>query len=125
MDTLPSLLVTVLSWTYSLIPRLGQDALRTVHLLPYLLHALPSLSLYHLRVHQYLLMCTLCAPFVPTSPHCHLRYHCTFCARYLALLNRNHMCRIAVHSGHWLIVAALVERRNPLKGSSMIYTHLR
>ena len=30
MDTLPSLLVMVLSWTYSLIPRLGQDALWTV-----------------------------------------------------------------------------------------------
>ena len=30
-NTLPSLLVTVLSWTYSPIPRLGQDALRTVH----------------------------------------------------------------------------------------------
>ena len=40
------------------------------------------------------------------------------------MLNWNHMCRIAVHSGHWLIVAALVEHRNPLKGSSMIYTHL-
>ena len=78
MDTLPLLLVTVLSWTYSLIPRLGQDALRTVHLLPYLLHALPLPLLYHLRVHQYLLMCTLCAPFVPASPHCYLMYHCTF-----------------------------------------------
>ena len=65
MDTLPSPLVTTLSWTYPLIPRLGQDALRTVRLLPYLLHALPSPLLYYLRVHQYLLMRTLCAPFVP------------------------------------------------------------
>ena len=77
-DTPPSLLVTVLSWTSPLIPRLGQDALRTVHLLPYLLHALPSPLLYYLRVHQYLLMRTFCAPFVPVSPHCHLMYHCTF-----------------------------------------------
>ena len=64
-DTLPSLLDTVLSWIYHPIPRLEQDALRTVHLLPYLLHALPLPLLYYLRVHQYLLMCTLCAPFVP------------------------------------------------------------
>ena len=53
-------------------------------LLPYLLHALPSPLLYHLHMHQYLLMCTLCAPFVPASPHCHLMYHCTFCAHYQA-----------------------------------------
>ena len=58
---------------------LSLDALQTVPLLlPYLLHALPSLLLSHLHVHQYLLMCTLHAPFVPTSPHCHLMYHCTF-----------------------------------------------
>ena len=38
------------------------------------------------------------------------------------VLNRNHMCWLAVHSGHWLIAAALVEHRNPLKGSSIIYT---
>ena len=74
-DTLPSLLVTVLSWTYSLIPRLGQDASRTVHLLPYLLHVLPLPLLYHLRMHQYLLMCTLRALPMPTSPHCCLMCH--------------------------------------------------
>ena len=50
---------------------------------PYLLHALPSPLLYYLRVHQYLLMCTLCALFVPASPHHRLMYHCTFCARFL------------------------------------------
>ena len=38
------------------------------------------------------------------------------------VLNRNYMCRLAVHSGHWLIAAALVEHRNPLKGFSIIYT---
>ena len=83
MDTLPSLLVTVLSWTYSLIPRLGQDALRTVHPFPYLLHALPSLLLQYLHVHQDLLMCTFHAPPMPISPHCCLMYHCTICARYV------------------------------------------
>ena len=41
------------------------------------------------------------------------------------VLNQNHMCRIPEHSGHWLIAATLVEHKNPLKGSSMIYTHLR
>ena len=81
--TLPSLLDTVFSWTYLPIPRLGQDALRTVHPLPYLLHALPSPLLYYLRMHQYLLMRTLGAPFVPVSPHRCLMYHCTFCARLL------------------------------------------
>ena len=45
---------------------------------PYLLHALPLPLLHHLRVQQYLLMCTLHAPFVPASPHCYLMYHCTF-----------------------------------------------
>ena len=83
MDTLPSLLVIALSWTYLLIPRLGQDALRTVHPSPYLLHALPSPLLYYLHMHQYLLMRTLCTPFVPVSPHCCLMYHCTFCACFL------------------------------------------
>ena len=63
-DTPPSLLVNALSWTYLLTPRRRQDALRTVRLLSYLLHALPSPLLYYIRVHQYLLMCTLCAPFV-------------------------------------------------------------
>jgi hypothetical protein len=82
MDTLPSLLVIVLSWTYLPIPRLGQDALRTVRFLPYLLHALPSPLLYYLCVHQYLLMCTLHAPPMPTPPHCYLMYHCTVCAHY-------------------------------------------
>ena len=82
-DTLPSLLVIALSWIYPLIPRLGQDALWTVRLLPYLLHALPSPILYYLCVHQYLLMCTLVCPFVPVSPHRCLMYHCTFCARFL------------------------------------------
>ena len=47
-------------------------------LLPYLLHALPLPLLYYLCMHQYLLMCTLCAPFMPASPCCHLMYHCTF-----------------------------------------------
>ena len=47
-------------------------------LLPYLLHALPSPLPYYLCMHQHLLMCTPCAPFVPTSPHGHLMYHCTF-----------------------------------------------
>ena len=61
----PSLLVIALSWTYLLTPRLEQDALRTVRSFLYLLHALPLLLLYYLRVHQYLLMCTICAPFVP------------------------------------------------------------
>ena len=85
VDTLPSLLVTVLSWTYFLIPRWGQDALRSVRLPnPYLLHTLPSPLLYYLCVHQYLLMCTLCALFMPASPHRCRMYHRTFCARFLA-----------------------------------------
>ena len=53
-------------------------ALRTVRLLSYLLHALPSPLLYYIRVHQYLLMRTLCAPFVPVFPHRYLMYHGTF-----------------------------------------------
>ena len=52
--------------------------------LPYRLHTLPSPLLYHLRVHQYLLMCTLGAPSVPASPHRCLMYHCTVCARFPA-----------------------------------------
>ena len=83
MDTLPSLLVTALSWTYLLTPRWGQDALQTVRFAPYLLHDLSPPLLYHLGVHQYLLMCTLRALFMPASPrHC-LMYHCTLCARFL------------------------------------------
>ena len=57
-------------------------ALRTVRLLSYLLHALPSPLLNYIRVHQYPLMCTLCAPFMPVFPHRYLMYHCTFCARF-------------------------------------------
>ena len=60
-------------------------ALRTVRLLSYLLHALPSPLLNYIRVHQYLLMCTLCAPFMPVFPHRYLMYHCTFCAHYWPL----------------------------------------
>ena len=52
---------------------------------PYLLHALPSPLRYYIRVHQYLLMCTLCALFMTASPHRYLMYHCTFCARFPAL----------------------------------------
>ena len=85
-DILLSSLDTVLSWTYSPIPRLGQDTLWTMHLLPYLLHALPSPLLYHLRAHQYLLMCTLCTPPTTLSPHCCLMYHRTVCAPYPAPL---------------------------------------
>ena len=69
MDTLPLLLV----------------ALRTVRVLPYLLHALPSPLLYYLRVHQCLLMRTLRALPMPAPPHCCLMYHCTICARYQTL----------------------------------------
>ena len=54
--------------------------LRTVRLPSYLLHALPSPLLYYIRAHQYLLMCTLCAPFMPAFPHRYLMYHCTLCA---------------------------------------------
>ena len=60
-------------------------ALWTVRLLPYLLHALPSPLPYHICVHQYLLMCTLCARFMTASPHRYLMYHCTFCARFPTL----------------------------------------
>ena len=56
-------------------------ALWTVRPLSYLLHALPSPLPYYICVHQYLLMCTLCAPFMPVVPHRYLMYHCTFCAR--------------------------------------------
>ena len=56
--------------------------LQTMRLLSYLLHALPSPSLYYLRVHQYLLMCTLCAPPMPVPPHFCLMYHGTVCACY-------------------------------------------
>ena len=52
---------------------------------PIYLHALPSPLRYHICVHQYLLMCTLCALFVPASPHRYLMYHCTFCARFPTL----------------------------------------
>ena len=62
-------------------------ALRTAHLLPYLLHALPSPVPHYLRTHQYLLMCTLCVLYVHASPHRYLMYHCTFCARFLTLLH--------------------------------------
>ena len=54
---------------------------------PYLLHASPSLLLYRLCMHQYLLIHDLCAPFVPASPHCYLMYHCTIGARFLPLLH--------------------------------------
>ena len=86
MDTLPSLLVNALSWTHFLTPRQRQDALRTVRFSPYLLHVLSPPLLYHLCVHQYLLMCTLRALFMPTSPHRCLMYHCTLCARFLTPL---------------------------------------
>ena len=56
-------------------------ALRTVRLLRYLLHALPSPLLYYIRVHQYLLMRTLRAPFMPVFPRRYRMYHCTFGAR--------------------------------------------
>ena len=84
----PLLLVIALSWTYLLTPRLGQDALRTVRSSPYLLHALPSLLLYYLCVHQCLLMCTFRAPPMPASPHCCLMYHCTICAHYRTVTRR-------------------------------------
>ena len=87
MDTLPSLLVIALSWTYLLIPRLGQDALRTVHALPYLLHALPPPLRCYLRAHQYLLMRTLRAPPMPVHPHCCLMYHHTISARFTTPLH--------------------------------------
>ena len=51
--------------------------LRTMRLPSYLLHALPSPLLYHIRAHQYLLMSTLCAPFMPAFPRRYLMYHCT------------------------------------------------
>ena len=54
---------------------------------PYLLHASPSPLLYHLCMHQYLLIHDLCAPFVPTSPHCYLMYHCTIGACFPPLLH--------------------------------------
>ena len=64
-------------------------SLWTVYLLlpPYLLHALPSPLPHHLRVHQYLLMHDLCAPFVPVSPCRYLIYHCTIGARLWPLLH--------------------------------------
>ena len=69
---------TIIFLLYSLPPPL---ALWTVRPLSYLLHALPSPLLYYIRVHQYLLMRTLCAPFMTVFPHCYLMYHCTLCAR--------------------------------------------
>ena len=83
MDTPLSLLVIALSWTYLLTPRLGQDALRTVRLPPIYYMPYPHSYCTPLRVHQYLLMCTLRAPFVPVPPHHCLMYHCTFCAQFL------------------------------------------
>ena len=46
-------------------------------LLSYLLHALPPPLLYYIRAHQYLLMCTLCAPFMPvlSSPLPYVSLH--------------------------------------------------
>ena len=96
----PSLLVTVLSWTTFW----HQDwdkmpcGLRTSPF-PYLLHALPSPLLYHLRVHQYLLMHDLCAPFVPTSPHHYLMYHCTINACFLPLVHVYYHAPYACLSG--------------------------
>ena len=54
---------------------------------PYLLHALPLSLLYHLCVHQYLLMHDLYASFIPTSPHCYPMYHHTIGAHFLSLLH--------------------------------------
>ena len=82
MNAYPSLLDTVLSWItlryldWVKMPR----GLRTSS--PYLLHALPLLSLYYLRMHQCLLMCTFRAPLMPTFPHGCLMYHCTVGACY-------------------------------------------
>ena len=41
----------------------------------YLLHAFLLPLLYHLHMYQYLLICALCAPFVPTSLHLYFIYH--------------------------------------------------
>ena len=106
MDTLPSLLV-----------------------MPCGLCPSPLLSITHLTL-------TLTVPPTHASVPADVHLSCPSDARLssllpyvslhrLCMLNWNHMCQIAVHSGHWLIAAALVEHRNPLKGSSMIYTHLR
>ena len=62
--TVPSVMTVhpgLLFFSYSL-----SLALRTAHLFPYLLHALPSPLLYNIHAHQYLLMCALHAP--PTPP---------------------------------------------------------
>ena len=71
---------------YSLIPftvlRTPPPPWRTEHPLSYLLHALPSLSLYYIHAHQYLLMRTLCAPFGPVFPPRYLMYHRTRCVRF-------------------------------------------
>ena len=87
-DTLPSLLVNALSWTYLLTPRQRQDALRTVRPSPYLLHASPSPPLYYLRVHQYLLMCTLCARISSPLPYVSLHLLCTLPGRLTCVVPR-------------------------------------
>ena len=67
-DTLLSLLVIALSWTY--LRYQGQDKMPCglCTFPPYLLHALPSPLHCYLCMHQCLLMRTLCALFVPASP---------------------------------------------------------
>ena len=81
MDTLPPLLVIALSWTYLLISRLGQDALRTVHCLPYLLTCLtlaptvlPTRASVPADVH---LLCPLCARISSPLPYVSLHLLCT------------------------------------------------
>ena len=80
--TLPSLLDTVFSWTYLPIPRLGQDALQTVHLFPYLLTCLTlTLTVPSTRtsvpadVH---LLCPLCAHISSLLPYVSLHLPCMF-----------------------------------------------
>ena len=90
MDTLPSLLVTVLSWTYLLIPRRGQDALRTVRLSPLsithptLTPAVPLMrASVPADVHP---LCPLYAHISSPLPYVSLHLLCTLPVRLLGAL---------------------------------------
>ena len=71
----------------------------------YLLHASSLPLLYHLYMHQCLLMHTFCAPFVPTFLHCYLMYHCTIYACFLTLQHVYHhapyTCLSSISTGHF------------------------
>ena len=86
--TYPFVSCNSLELDYPLTPRLGQDTLQTGSLfLSLSITCFTLAATVPLRVHQYLLMHDLCAPFVPASPHRYLMYHCTVGVHLLPLLH--------------------------------------